>query len=303
MRLVFLGTAGARPTARRGLPCACLVTDGGDVLVFDAGEGAQFAYLRSGLGWNKRMRVFITHMHGDHCLGLAGLLQTMGLQGRTEPVEVRGPAGIREFVGENARMLNHRPPFPLEVGEVGGAGESRCCAGDGYWVSARPADHTVPALSYLFVERDRPGRFYPERAARLGVPKGPMWKALQSGAAVTLEDGRSVGPREVAGPPRPGRRIGVSGDTRPTAELAAFFRGCDLLVFDSTFAEEMAERAAETGHTTAAGAARLAKDAGAKNLVLTHFSSRYPDAAALAEEAAKIHGSVRAAEDMMVVEM
>ena len=301
MRLVFLGTAAACPTPSRGLACTCLATDEGEIVMFDAGEGAQIAYTRAGLGWNKPMKVFITHMHGDHCLGIPGLLMTMGMRGRTEPVELFGPAGITEYVKANVRALGLGVPFGLTVREVG---EGRdVAAGKGYRMHACRADHTVPALSYLFAEDSRPGTFHPDRAKELGVPEGPLWSALQRGQTVAGEGGRTVRPEDVLGRGRAGRSVGYSGDTRPAGRLAEFFRGTGCLVFDSTFADDHAERAKETGHSTASGAGSLARDAGVGHLVLTHFSSRYPDAAVMVAEAGKLHPRVTAARDLMEVEV
>ena len=298
MRVVFLGTSAAQPTPERGLPCACVVRDG-EVFMFDAGAGAQVSYARAGLGWNRPMRIFITHMHGDHCVGLLGLLQTMSMRGRTEPLEVFGPPGIGEFVSSNARMLGFGAPFPLSVGE---AGEGRVFSGGGVSVDACRASHRVPALAYRLSEDDRPGRFDEGRAAALGVPRGPLWGRLQAGEDVEA-GGRTVSPGQVLGPARPGRSVGFSGDTEPTDGLAGFFAGCDLLVFDATFLESEAPKARETRHSTARQAAELAGRAGAKSLVLTHFSSRYRDASGHLGEARGVFPRVAAASDMMEVEV
>lgn len=301
MKLVFLGTAAACPTPGRGLPCVCLVTDQGEVVMFDAGEGAQVAYTRAGLGWNKPMKILVTHMHGDHCLGIPGLLLSMNMHGRSEPVEICGPAGIGAYVRANAEALGLKPAFRVAVNEVGeGKGVA---AGRGYTVHACRADHTVPALSYLFAEDCRPGVFFPGRAEQLGVPRGPFWHRLQHGQAVEGFGGRIVRPDEVLGGGRAGRSVGYSGDTRPAGRLAEFFCGADCLVFDSTFADNHAGRADETGHSTASGAARLASKAGVRHLVLTHFSSRYPDTSVMVKEARQHHGSVAAAHDLMEVEI
>ena len=301
MRLVFLGTAAACPTPDRGLPCVCLVTDLGEAVMFDAGEGAQTAYMRAGLGWNRPMKILVTHMHGDHCLGIPGLLLSMNMHGRSEPVEVCGPAGIGAYVQANIETLGLRPAFRVKVREVDeGAGVA---AGRRYKVHACRADHTVPALSYLFAEDGRPGTFFPDRAEALGVPKGPLWHRLQHGQAVEGAGGRTVRPVDVLGRGRAGRTVGYSGDTRPSDRLAEFFRGVDCLVFDSTFADDHADRADETGHSTASGAARLAGRAGARRLVLTHFSSRYTDTSLMLKEAGRHHGSVSAARDLMEVEV
>lgn len=296
MRIVFLGTAAAIPTARRGLACVCLERDG-RILMFDVGEGAQRSFAEASLGWNRTMDIFVTHMHGDHCLGLVGLLQSMSLRGRTKPVSVYGPVGIGEYVRENMRMLNFSPAFTLSCREVT---EGVICGGDGYVVKCCRARHTVPAYAYLVEEGIRPGRFHPDRALALGVPRGKMWGVLQSGRSVRVGQA-TVRPDQVLGVGRPGKRVGYSGDTRPTKKLERFFAKCDYLVFDSTFARETARRAAATGHSTGEEAATLAKNAGVRNLILTHFSARYGDGAVPLEEARGIHGSVIAADDFMSV--
>lgn len=298
MRIIFLGTSAALPTRNRGLSCICIEREG-EILMFDAGEGAQMAYLRAGLGWNKPMRIFITHMHGDHCIGILGMLQTMSMKERTRPLEIYGPAGIDEFLAENIRILNFGVSFPVMIstvdqGEVVGAGA--------YSVLAHRAAHSVEAYSYVLEEGERPGRFHRDRAEKLGVPEGELWGRLQAGRQVVV-DGRTVGPADVMGPPRRGRKIGISGDTRPTPQLEEFFRGCDYLVFDSTFADRLRERAIETFHSTAAEAATLARNAGVSHLILTHFSARHGSVVELAGEAGAIHGSVTAAEDLLEIEV
>ena len=296
MIITFLGTAAAVPTRSRGLPCICVEREG-ELLMFDAGEGAQTAFARAGLGWNKKMSVFVTHLHGDHCLGLPGLIQTMSMRDRSSPLRIYGPRGTAEFVTENLRMLRFRPPFELTVRDID---EGDVHRGKEYSVSACRADHTTHALSYLVREADRPGRFHPDRAQELGVPKGPLWKRLQSGQDVEVA-GRTVRPGEVCGDARPGLSIGYSGDTRPAAKLERFFAGCRCLIFDATFAEGHADKADTVGHSTAAGAARLARNAGAKRLILTHFSARYADDALHLAEARSIHPDVVAAADMMSI--
>lgn len=295
---MFLGTAAAVPTKERGLSCMCIEREG-EVLMFDAGEGTQMAFSKAALGWNRKMTIFITHMHGDHCLGLPGLIQTMSLQNRSRPIRIYGPPGISDFIESNTRLLNFKPPFVVEMHEVT---EGVILETGGYLVRSCGADHTIPAYSYLLEERERPGRFHPERAQELGVPEGRLWGLLQKGRDVEV-DGRVVSPEQVLGEGRPGIRIGYSGDTRPTNRLETFFAGCDYLVFDSTFTEDMRERADATRHSTAGGAATLAKNGGVRNLVLTHFSARYGDDTVPLAEARRIHGSVIAAKDLMSVEV
>lgn len=296
MRLLFLGTSAALPTPERGLACTCIERSG-EILMFDAGEGAQMAFARARLGWNRPMRIFVTHMHGDHCVGVLGLVQTMSLQRRTEALEVYGPEGIVEFVTSSLRALDVIPPFPLAITAVspGTVVEAR-----GYAVTACAARHRVEAYSYLLAEREAPGRLDAARVEALGVPRGPLWGRLQSGEDVDV-GGRTVRAADVTGPPRRGLRVGVSGDTRPTPELEKFFAGCDWLVFESTFSHELRQKAVETMHTTAREAGELAARARAKNLVLTHFSARHGDVTGLLAEARGAHASVVAAHDGMEI--
>ena len=298
MKLVFLGTSAAQPTADRGLSCICLEREG-EVFMFDAGEAAQISYMKSGLGWNKKMRIFVTHIHGDHCVGILGLLQTMSMQKRTEPIEIFGPSGIEEFVTANIRILGFGLAFPVSINTVRGG---MVFENERVSIRACKANHSVAAFSYMFEEKDRAGRFSVQKAAELGIPRGELWSRLQNGNEVTI-DKSTIRPEQVLGESRPGKRIGISGDTMPTRELEEFFKGCDYLVFDSTFLETEAQKARDTGHSTARQAATMAKNAGAKNLVLTHFSARYKDDGGHLREAGEIHGSVIAARDLLEIEI
>jgi ribonuclease Z len=298
MKLVFLGTSAAQPTPERGLTCICLEREG-EILMFDAGEGAQISYLKSGLGWNKKMKIFVTHLHGDHCIGILGLLQTMTLQNRTQPVEIYGPDGIEEFIASNIKVLNFGLSFPVMITSIR---EEKVVDEKSYIIKACEADHSITSYSYIFEEKDRPGKFFPEKAKKIGVPEGELWHKLQLGKEVQVGN-RIVKPSEVLGEKRSGKKIGISGDTRPTKKLEEFFRDCDYLSFDSTFLSELQEKAVETHHSTAKEAALLAKNANVSNLILTHFSARYNDESVLLEEAKKIHSSVIAARDLLEIEI
>jgi len=298
MKLVFLGTAGAQPTENRGLSCICLEREG-EILMFDAGEGAQFSYLKSRLGWNKKMKIFVTHLHGDHCVGILGLLQTMTLQHRTESIEIYGPDGIDEFIAANAKILKFGLSFPVMITTVT---EEKIVDEKSYSVFACKAKHSVPTFSYLFQEKEKPGRFHPEKAKQLGVPEGELWSKLQNGQEVKVGD-KTIKPSDVLGGKRSGKKIGISGDTRPTKQLEEFFQNCDYLTFDSTYLDELQEKAVETYHSTAKEAATLAKNANIKNLILTHFSARYKDESVLVEEAKTIHSSVIGAKDLLEIEI
>ncbi len=298
MKLVFLGTSAAQPTEFRGLSCICLEREG-EIIMFDAGEAAQTAYLKSGLGWNKKMKIFVTHLHGDHCIGILGLLQTMSMQHRTEPLEIYGPNGIEEFIGANIRVLNFGLSFPVMISTVkeGIVFDSKI-----YSVTATKANHSIIAYSYLFEEKDKPGRFNLERAKELGIPEGILWKELQNGKTVKVNE-KAITPEQVLGEKRPGKKIGISGDTMPTKGLEKFFQNCDYLIFDSTFLDEIKEKAKETCHSTAKQAAILGKNANVKNLILTHFSARYKNEVKHMEEASAIHDSVITARDLLEIEV
>ena len=298
MKLIFLGTSAAQPTENRGLSCVCLEKDG-EILMFDAGEAAQISYLKSGLGWNKKMKIFVTHLHGDHCIGLLGLLQTMTMQHRTEPLEIYGPNGVEEFIAANIKVLNFGLSFPVMITTVK---EGRIFDSKIYSIYACKANHSVITYSYLFEEKDKPGRFNLEKAKALEIPEGKLWNQLQNGIEIKIGE-RTIVPEQVLGEKRPGKKIGISGDTMPTKELEKFFEGCDYLVFDSTFLDETEEKAEETYHSTAKQAAMLGKNAKVKNLILTHFSARYKDETRHLEEAKQIHNSVITAKDFLEIEI
>ena len=296
MKLVFLGTSGAMPTIQRGLSCTCLVKDN-EVLMFDAGEGAQISYLKSGLPWNKKMKIFVTHLHGDHCIGILGLLQSMNLQNRTEPLEIFGPEGIDGFIAANIKILNFGLSFPVLITKIN---EGMLVDGKNYSIFASDAKHGIPAFSFRFDEKDKPGEFFPEKAKALGIPEGKLWHELQIGNSVEI-DGKKTVPSQVTGEKRSGRKIGISGDTRPTDKLVEFFKNCDYLSFDSTFADELKEKAVEANHSTAKEAAELAEKANVSTLILTHFSARYNDESVLLKEAKEIHDNTITAKDLLEV--
>ena len=268
--LVFLGTSGSVPTARRA-PAATLIRRGGDRLLVDCGEGTQRQLLRSGIGLVEIPEVFLTHYHADHYLGLPGMMKTFALRGRELPLVVHGPPGLHDLFASLRRIFG-KLTYPYELVELrpGDALERA----DHTLVAFR-VDHGVSSVGYALVEGERAGRFDVERATTLGVPKGPLFGALQRGETVTLLGGAEIRPEQVLGPPRPGRRVVVTGDTRAAAGTLEVARGADVLVHDGSFAEEERERAAETGHATAREAAELARLADVRMLVLTHLSNRY----------------------------
>lgn len=298
LKVVLLGTASAMPTYERGLSSTAIVR-GNEVLVFDAGEGMQRNFIKAGIGTNRKTKIFITHMHSDHCVGLLGLLQTMSLQNRDMPMQLYGPEQIGDFIYSNMKLLNFGLTFPLTIATVN---EGIVVEEEDYVVKAKLANHSVKCYSYCMEEHERPGTFYPEKAKALGIPEGNLWHRLQHGEDVEF-NGEIIKSEEVTGSKRRGRKIGISGDTRPDDNLIEFFRDCDLLIFDSTYGEEHKEKAAENMHSTAKEAAMLAVKANVKKLVLTHFSARYEDASVLLKEALEIHPDIVAAEDLLTMEV
>lgn len=299
MQLVFLGTSSAAPTIERGLSSVALMR-GSELLLFDAGEGMQRNFIKAGLGMNRKMKIFISHMHADHCVGLLGLLQTMALQGREKSIDIYGESRVKEFLEENMRIINFGLTFEVVVHVVKKQGI--VVKEDEYQVTCCEALHSIPSLAYCLEEFDRPGTFDIKEAKRLGIPEGELYSKLQHGHDITYK-GKKIRSSQVVGSPRKGRKIGISGDTRPTDKLAKFFRGCDVLVFESTYTQDKKQKAIENWHSTATEAATIAKKAGARRLFLTHFSARYDDTSVLVKEAGAIHPNVEAADDLKMIEI
>jgi len=300
LRVVFLGTAGSVPTPKRSLP-AILIQRKAEQLMFDCGEGVQRQMIKAKTGFHKKMKVFISHMHGDHVLGLPGLMQTMALLDRERKLDVYGPSGIRRFIEAIKETVQFVLTFPVEIHEIEEGGI--VCEEQEYTVQAVWANHVIPSLAYALVEKPRPGKFYPEKAKALGVPEGPLWSKLQKAQRVKLSDGQVIKPEQVVGPPRPGRKIVYTGDTRPFKEFVKFSAVADLVIHDATLDDELAERADEDGHSTPNQAARNAKKAKVKQLILTHISARYDETGILLEQAQKIFKNTQVAEDFMKIEI
>jgi ribonuclease Z len=268
--IVFLGTSGSVPTARRGL-AGTLVRRGGARILFDCGEGTQRQLLRSTVGLVELPEVFLTHYHADHYLGLPGMLKTFALRGREVPLTVYGPPGLVDLFSVLRRIFG-KLSYELDIvelrpGDAVDRGEYRIFAFD--------VEHGVSSNGYALVESPRPGRFDPDAARSLGVPAGPLFGRLQAGEPVAVAGGGTVVPDQVLGPPRPGRKIVLAGDTRPARSVLDAARDADVLVHEATFASEESLRADDTLHATALGAAELARAAAVDMLALTHLSNRY----------------------------
>jgi len=266
--VIFLGTGGSLPTKERGLPAVALRREG-ELFLFDCGEGTQRQMMHAGLGFNRTMSIMISHLHGDHILGLPGLLQTMSSLIRDKPLDIYGPEGISAYLSSLRRALGFAANFPVHVTELKPGQEVSKGA---YTIKTTKAMHDITCLAYALVEKDRPGRFHPERAKRLGVPEGPLWKQLQMGKDVKVE-GKMVAPRQVTDDSRPGLKIVYAIDTRPTEEVKMLAKEADLLMHDGGFAEDRRDKAKEYFHSTAREAARIAKTARVGKLALVHISA------------------------------
>jgi ribonuclease Z len=299
LSVTFLGTGASIPTIDRNV-AALAVQREGETLLFDCGEGTQRQMMRYGVGFSFR-EIFFTHYHADHMLGLTGLLRTMGLQDRSNPVTLYGPRGAQRILGAAVSLGIERNKFPVEVLEIRPGDR---LVRDQYDIVVFETEHRADTLGFALVEHPRLGRFNPDRAQELGIPEGPLWGRLHKGQTVTLDNGQTFGPADLVGPQRKGRRLVYTGDTRPHFWVIEAAKQADLLIHEATFGGDELERAKETGHSTAAEAARVALEAGVSRLVLTHISSRYNrDASELLAEARAVFPETVIARDGMTVEV
>jgi ribonuclease Z len=282
----------------RGVSSLAIVREGETILV-DCGEGTQRQMMRYAVGFTFG-DLFFTHFHTDHVIGAVGLMRTLSLQGRTEPLRVWGPRGLAGLMKRADAFGGERLTYPVEITEVT-PGEP--VKRKDYAMVPYAVDHRgVTAVGYALVEEIRRGRFNPDLARSLGIPEGPLWGRIHKGEAITLDDGRVIEPSVLVGPTRAGRRVVITGDTRPCGATIDIAQGADLLIHESTFGDEEAERAVETGHSTAREAAQVAFAAGVKQLALTHFSARYSrDPSDLEREAREVFPRVAIARDGMEI--
>jgi ribonuclease Z len=300
LRITFLGTGGSTPTPNRN-PSAIAVNREGELLLFDCGEGAQQQMMRAKTGM-KIAAIFVTHFHADHVLGIPGLLQTIALQGREEPLEIYGPRYVDKFLAHLLALGYTGKGFEVKAIELR---PGEVIRRQGYVVRTMKTVHNVVSIGYVLEEDMRPGRFNRERAIELGIKPGPLFARLQSGHSVFV-DGREVKPEEVLGPPRPGRKLVYTGDTRPCESVIEASRDADLLIHDGTLSEETKEYAIEYLHSTALEAAEVAKEAAVRQLILTHLSARYSDAEGarkLKDEASQVFANTEVANDLLTVEV
>jgi len=299
LSITLLGTGAACPSVERNVAALALAREG-ETILFDCGEGTQRQMMRYGTSFAFR-EIFFTHYHADHMLGVTGLMRTMGLQDRSAGVTLYGPRGATKLLGAAIELGIERNRFPIEIVELQAGDRIRR---DEYDIVIFPTDHRADTVGYAVVEHTRLGRFNPERARELGIAEGPLWGRLHRGESVELPDGRRIGPAELVGDPRRGRTVVYTGDTRPSPAVVEAARYADLLVHDATFGEDERARAVETGHSTAAEAAEVAREADVRQLVLTHISPRYTrDAPELLAEAKAVFPNSIVARDGLTIEV
>ena len=301
MKVVFLGTGGTIPTERRKHPALALRWEG-DIFLFDCGEGTQTQIFKARIGIAPIRAILVSHLHGDHVLGIPGLLMTMTQSNRSHPLMVIGPAGVAKWIRHIYEDLTFYPSFHISVREVE---PGPVLVTSQYQIDAFPLEHSsILTLGYRFQETERPGRFRVEEALRLRVPKGPLWGRLQSGQAVKVEGGKQIHPQQVLGPPRPGLKIVYAVDSRPCGETIRAAFEADLLIHDGMFLSEDLDKAEARGHSTATEAAQVASAAMVRRLVLTHTSPRYRgEEKGFLKQACDVFPQTVVAEDLMEIEI
>lgn len=297
MEIIFLGTSSAVHSYTRNHP-AIVLKAFGETMLFDCGEGTQRQLIFAKVSPMKISKIFISHYHGDHILGLPGLLQSMNFRGRENKLTIYGPKGLDNLKNMIFGLGYSKIEFPIEFIEIGSQTIEIC---DEYIIKSQMVNHNVPSLAYSLEEIKKP-RFLRQKAIELGVPEGPDFGRLHNGEEIEVE-GKIIKPEQVLGPPRKGNKLTYSGDTTPCEEMISFAEDSTLLIHESTYVSEDADKAEENFHSTSADAAKIAKLSNTKQLVLTHFSTRYTTTDTLIKEAKEIFEKTRLAKDFMRIEI
>jgi ribonuclease Z len=297
--IIFLGTSGSWPTVKRNVT-SIAIKRAGEVILFDCGEGTQRQFQKSKLSYMQISKIFITHFHGDHFLGLPGLIQTMQLNDRDIPLHIYGPKDIKKLVNQLLSLGYFKPNYPIIPHEIKGGD---IIDFEEYVISVLNVKHGIPTVAYALVEKMRPGKFNKPKALKLGIPEGPLFSKLQHGGNITLKDGKKITSDMVLGPPRKGRKIVISGDTVPIDEMIKFAKDADVLIHEATFDSTFKEVSSDYGHTTASEAAEIAKKANVEKLFLVHISPRYLDSKILEDEACKIFKNTIVPKDFQDIEV
>ncbi|KGE17332.1 ribonuclease Z [Paenibacillus wynnii] len=299
MELYFLGTNAGIPTLQRNVTSIVLrlLEERRSYWMFDCGEGTQQQVLKSPLRLGKLEKLFITHMHGDHLFGLPGLISSRGYQGGTSPLTVYGPPGIKAYLETSLSLSQSRIPYKLEIIEHTGG---LIFEDEGFKVEAGLLEHRIDSYGYRIVEKDSPGSLNTELLKAKGLKPGPLYGKLKKGFDVMTEEGETIHATDVLSKPKRGRVITILGDTRPCPGALHLSLDADLLLHEATFSQDLTDMAYQYYHSTALQAAECAKEAGARRLLLTHFSSRYSsfdELVPLLEEARSVFPETQLAEE------
>ncbi|KYK25337.1 ribonuclease Z [Thermoplasmatales archaeon SG8-52-4] len=299
MDIIFLGTSGSWPTMKRNVT-SIAIKRGGEVILFDCGEGTQRQFQKSKLSYMQISKIFITHFHGDHFLGLPGLIQTMQLNDREIPLHIYGPKGMVKLVNQILSLGYFKPNFQIFSYDLN---ERDTVEFEDYYIHILKVKHGIPAFAYCLEEKMRPGKFDKSKALGLGIPEGPLFSKLQRGENIVLDNGKKILSKSVLGPPRKGRKIVISGDTVPIKDMINFSKDADVLIHEATFDSSLEDISTEYGHTTASQAANIAKKAKVECLYLTHISPRYLNSDTLEKEAKKIFKNSFVSKDFQELEV
>lgn len=298
MQITFLGTSGSWPTKERNVPAIALKLDG-EIVLFDCGEGTQRQFMHSKVSFMNISKILITHLHGDHFLGIPGLVQTMSLNNRGKNLEIYGPVGIRNAMESLLHVGYFSPTFKISVNELRSNQVIHCPK---YDIKVIETAHVIPALAYCIQEHDRSGKFNLKKAKKLGIPEGPLFSKLQSGESISI-DGKKIIPEMVLGGKRKGRKVVYSGDTKPFKSFINFAKDCDVLIHDGTASTKLEKKANKYGHSSFRQAGVIAKKCGTQTLFLTHISPRYTDGSEIKKEVRSIFKRAFVAEDFMEYEV
>lgn len=295
MEITFLGTSSAVPTKHRNHTAITLKAFG-EVMLFDCGEGTQRQLIEAKISPMKIDKIFITHYHGDHILGLAGLIQSIGFRGRTKDLDIYGPKGLTKLINAIFQLGYFQINYNINIHEI----ESGVILdSEKYTVEAIETEHNITNMAYSICEKKKP-KFIRQNAIDLGVPVGPLFGKLQNGESVEV-NGKIIKPKQVLGPKRVGKKFTYSGDTRPCEQMIKFAKNSDILIHESTYQEGDKEHAITNCHSTTKESANIAKEANVKQLILTHISTRYSDDEIMKKEAKEVFENTIIAYDYLTV--
>ena len=297
MEIIFLGTSSAVPTLERNHPSIALRAFA-EVMLFDCGEGTQRQLIEAKISPMKITKIFISHFHGDHILGLGGLIQSLGFRGREKDLDIYGPKGLHKIINAISSFGYFQKNYNLNIHEIQ---DGTIIETEDYVVECAKVEHNIPSYAYSIREKKKP-LFLREKAEELGIPPGPLYGKLHNGEEVEFE-GRIIKPEQVLGEAKKGKKISYSGDTKPCEAMIRLARDSDILIHESTYEAEDYQRAVDNAHSTSVEAAEIAREANVNELVLTHISTRYTSDENIKSEAQKVFKNTKVARDYMKIDL